>query len=145
MNTTATAELETPEIAGEKVIHLPQGIMGFEEFKEYALFDNPNEFPFVWLRAVAQPALAFLLVAPDYFIDDYCPDVSVQDTQSIGLRNPTDAVIYNIVTLHPDGSATANLKGPIVLNRFNLQGKQVVPDNVTEFPLRHPLPVAANS
>jgi flagellar assembly factor FliW len=38
-----------------------------------------------------------------------------------------------------------NLKGPIVVNRFTLIGKQVVIANASQYSLQHPIVVAANS
>ena len=51
------------------------------------------------------------------------------------------ALIYNIVTLRANGRATMNLKGPVVLNRYTLTGKQVVITNAAQYALQHPLPV----
>lgn len=143
MSTTALAEMETLEVANENVVRMTHGILGFEDHKEYVLLENPEEKPFVWLQSVNETDLAFLLIPPDFIVEDYSPDLSDQDVSSIGLRKPDDALIFNIVTVHADGSFTANLKGPIVLNRFNLQGKQVVPENVSDFSLRHSLPTNA--
>jgi flagellar assembly factor FliW len=35
-----------------------------------------------------------------------------------------------------------NLKGPVVINRRTLVGKQVIPRNVAGYALHHPLPAA---
>ena len=43
-----------------------------------------------------------------------------------------------------DGHATINLKGPIIVNRAALKGKQVIPRNVSSFSLQHPLRVATD-
>ena len=145
MSTTALAEFESLEVAAENIVRLPNGILGFEDHKEFVLLANPEERPFVWLQSVAEPDLAFLLVPPDSVVEDYRPDINDIDAASIGLNTPGDALIYNIVTIHDDGNFTANLKGPIVLNRFNLHGKQVVPENVSDLALRQTLPVAAHA
>ena len=65
-----------------------------------------------------------------------------EDADVLGLEQAQDAMVFNIVTMHQDGSATVNLKGPIVINRQNLSGKQVIPLNSADFTLQHPLPVA---
>ena len=60
-------------------------------------------------------------------------------------RAAADALILNIATVR-NGQATVNLKGPIVINRTTLVGKQCIPTNVGEFALQHPInpiPVAA--
>lgn len=145
MSNTNLAELETLEVANENLVRFPHGILGFEDQKEFVLLENPDEKPFVWLQSVGVNDLAFLLIPPDSVVADYRPDINDIDVETIGLRGPEDALIYNIVTIHSDGSLTANLKGPIVLNRLNLRGKQVVPENVSDFSLRHSLAVNANN
>jgi flagellar assembly factor FliW len=59
----------------------------------------------------------------------------------LGLNRPEDAYILTIVTLR-NGQATTNLKGPIVINRNTLIGKQVIPNNAAQFEVRHPLAVS---
>lgn len=145
MSTTALAEMEELKVENENLVRMPHGLLGFEDQKEYVLLENPDEKPFVWLQSIKQNDLAFLLIPPDCIVDDYHPNISDQDVNTLGLSAPDDALIYNIVTVHTDGSFTANLKGPIVLNRFNLQAKQVVPENVSEFSLRHTLPINSNN
>ena len=55
-----------------------------------------------------------------------------------GIQSPADALLLNIVTVR-DGQATVNLKGPIVINRHTLIGKQCIPTNVANFALQHPM------
>ena len=50
--------------------------------------------------------------------------------------------MLNIVTLRGKQSATINLKGPIVINRHTLIGKQVILANAADFTLQHPLSLA---
>jgi len=104
------------------------------------LLSNAEEAPFLWLQMLDDPNLAFLVISPCAVAGDYQPEISDEDTEFLGLHSPQDAIVFNIVTLHADGSATVNLKGPIVLNRFTLTGKQLVPRNVTDYSLNHPLP-----
>ena len=140
MNTAELNELEPLTIRQENVIQLPLGLLGFERIKKYILLSNPEEAPFLWLQMLDDPNLAFLVASPWSVVDRYQPEISDADVQFIGLKSAQDALVFNIITLHPDGRATANLKGPIILNRFTLVGKQVVPLNVAEYLLQHPLP-----
>ena len=140
MKTAELNELAPLTIKTENVIHLPGGLLGFERIKKYVLLSNPEEAPFLWLQMLDDPNLAFLVVSPCAVVDDYQPEISDDDTEYLGLQTPKDALVFNIVTLQPDGGATVNLKGPIVMNRFTLIGKQVVPRNVADYGLKHPLP-----
>ncbi|HTG43168.1 MAG TPA: flagellar assembly protein FliW [Verrucomicrobiae bacterium] len=123
----------------ETTIRLPMGLLGFEKVTSYRLLADPDEAPFAWLRMVDDANLAFLVISPSYILESYNPEVSEQEVEFLGLKSPEDALLFNIVTLHRDGMATANLKGPIVINRHTLIGKQIVPLNAADCPLQHPL------
>lgn len=140
MKTAELNELSPLTIKTENMIHLPGGLLGFERIKKYVLLANAEEAPFLWLQMLDDPNLAFLVVSPCAVVADYKPELSDEDTDFLGLQASPDALVFNIVTLHPDGGATVNLKGPIVMNRFTLIGKQLVPRNVADYSLSHPLP-----
>ena len=124
-------------------VTLAGGILGFENHRSWLLIANPDELPFQWLRAQDDPRLAFLVVPPSLVKPDYRPDVSAEDVAFLNLQASEDALVLNVVTLHGDRRATVNLKGPILLNRRTLIGKQVVPVNATDYSVQHPLPVLA--
>jgi flagellar assembly factor FliW len=124
----------------DTIVHLPSGLLGFEQIKKYILISKPEEAPFHWLQALEDPSLTFLVVSPFEFLASYAPDIPAEDVSSIGLEDPSDALFFNIVTLRPKGRSTVNLKGPIVLNRYSLIGKQVVLSNASEYSVQHPLP-----
>ncbi len=139
------AEVINPELVpvkAENVIQIPMGLLGFEQIKRYVLLANPEEAPFQWLQVLDDPNLAFLVVSPFEVYPEYQPDVAEDDVQFLELRQPQDALVYNIVTLRGAGRATVNLKGPIILNRQTLIGKQVVIMNAAHYALQYPLPVA---
>ena len=67
--------------------------------------------------------------------------LDIDDEQvAVKLESPDDALLLNIVTLRRGARATVNLKGPIVINRFSLTGKQVVLANAADYSVQHPLP-----
>lgn len=138
-----TAELEADtEVSadGQTVIHLPSGLLGFEQVKRYVLSSNAGEEPFQWFRDQANPSLAFVVVSPFDVLPSYAPDLPAEDVNYLRLDSPEDALLLNIVTLRKNGRATVNLKGPIVINRFSLIGKQVVIANAGDYSVQHPLP-----
>jgi flagellar assembly factor FliW len=146
MKTVEENELESLSVEKENVITLPLGLLGFESVKQYVLLANPEEKPFLWLQMLDHGNQGFVVVSPAAVAPEYAPDLSEQDVDFLGIKNADDAIVLNIVTIHASGEATVNLKGPIILNRYTLVGKQVIPTNVQSFSLRHPilpLPVAA--
>jgi flagellar assembly factor FliW len=142
MRTAEQIETDLPVPRNLDVIQLPLGLLGFERIKEYVWEESEDELPFRWLRAVQDPTLTFLVVSPFEVLSEYEPDVSEEDVSFLGLNMPMDALVLSIVTLRPGGRATANLKGPIILNRFTRRGKQVVLSNAADYPLQFPLPTA---
>lgn len=143
-----SAELETDTtfaVGSETVIHLPSGLLGFEQVKRYVLSSVPGEEPFYWFRDQNDPSLAFLVVSPFEVHPGYEPDIPAEDVRYLGLETPEDALLLNIVTLRPRGRSTVNLKGPLVINRLSLIGKQVVLANATDYSVQHPLPTESPS
>jgi flagellar assembly factor FliW len=123
-------------------VRLPMGLLGFERMKDYLLIANPGEEPFGWLQVKGDTSLAFVVINPFLIVPDYRPDIPQADVEFLGLSDAEDAMLLNIVTVHKQGQATINLKGPIVLNRHTGVGKQVVIANATDYSVQHPLLVS---
>jgi len=125
----------------EADIALPAGLMGFTEVKNLELIHNTEELPFRWLRSVEDRSIAFVVVQPDGLIPEYELELSDEDAAEIGIDDPGEALVLNIVTLRngqPE-EATVNLIGPIVVNRETGTGRQVVLRNHQDYSARHAL------
>jgi len=85
-------------------------------------------------------SLSFLVICPFDVLPEYRPDIPTEDVRSLGIECPDDVFLLNIVTLRKNGASTVNLKGPIVINRFSLLGRQVIVSNSPEYSVQHPLP-----
>jgi flagellar assembly factor FliW len=144
MNTLEVMPAERPATNGDShnTIQLPYGLLGFERVKNYRLLTRPEEQPFMWFQMIGELKKAFLVVPPHFVVSDYAPDLGDLDVAFLELNDPSDAFVLNIVTMRAPGEATVNLKGPIVINRRTLIGKQVIPVNAAEYAIRHPLPSA---
>jgi flagellar assembly factor FliW len=143
-----TVELDEPQrlpVKKENVISMPLGLLGFEQVKKYVLLITPEEEPFYWLQMLDNQSQGFVVTNPSTAVPDYAPDIAQADIEFLGIQSASDALVLSIVTVR-NGQATVNLKGPIVINRHTLVGKQCIPTNVAEFALQHPvnpMPVAA--
>jgi flagellar assembly factor FliW len=142
MKTLELMEPETKTLSGENILRLPYGLLGFERVKNYAVLSRPHEEPFLWLQMLDEARHAFLVLPPALAVPEYLPDISEDDVRFLKLMTPSDALLFNIVTLRSDGPATINLKGPVVINRHTMIGKQVIPHNAAQYSLTHPLPVS---
>ncbi|MCQ2981755.1 MAG: flagellar assembly protein FliW [Treponemataceae bacterium] len=107
-------------------ITIPQGLFGFEDRKNYTLSESDYD-PFMWLQSDEEKALAFLVVDPFVFRPDYEIDVDDSSLADIGISDPSDVIVMVIVTIPGNGQPiTANLQGPLVINKKNGKAKQIV-------------------
>lgn len=107
-------------------ITIPEGLFGFEENTCYILESSEYE-PFMWLRSEEEKTLSFLVIDPFLFKQDYEIDVDDASLKEIGIESPADVTVMVIVTLPAEkGPVTANLQGPLVINKKTGVAKQVV-------------------
>jgi flagellar assembly factor FliW len=116
----------TVDVPEAHLITFPEGLFGFEEYKEYALIDSEYK-PFVWLQSLEKQNLAFLLIDPFIVCADYEIDVDDRSLENIGISSPLDVVVMAVVTIPSGGGPiTANLQGPLIINKVNRQSMQAV-------------------
>jgi len=117
------------EVSEKQRVHFPEGIIGFKNIHDYFILDS-REGPFYWLQAKKDPDLAFLLIDPRIFIPDYRLEVQESDLKSIGIEAEDDILDFAIVTVPEDhAKISANLMGPIIINRKTHKAKQVISTN----------------
>jgi flagellar assembly factor FliW len=124
------------EVNEKQKVQFPEGIIGFEDVHDYYLLDS-KEGPFYWLQAAGVPELAFLLINPRLFKQDYELSVRETDMQSMKLESKNDLLDFAIITVPEDPSKiSANLMGPILINRKKRLAKQVISEN-DEYSIKH--------
>lgn len=117
------------EVNDRQILVFPQGIIGFEQFKNYALLDAAQQ-PFYWLQSLEVMEIAFVLLNPLVFRPDYSPDVSEEDFEDIELESSEDLLVFSIVTIPENQTRmTANLQGPVLINRKKGMGRQSISMN----------------
>lgn len=123
-------------------ILLPYGLIGFDGYRSAELLYLPDHLPFLWmkLRGSAGP-LHFVVIEPGGIVPDYEPELFEDDASALELRGPAEAMVLNVVTLlrQDPVEATANLIGPIVVNRRTRLGRQLVISNYSRYSAHHPL------
>ena len=123
-----TKTMGTVEVAEERLINIPSGLFGFEEYTDFALVDSEYE-PLIWFQSLQEPNLAFLLIDPFIIADDYEADIDDSELLRIGIKDPADVSVFTIVTVPGDGSpVTANFQGPLIINKKNHLCMQAILD-----------------
>jgi len=135
------------EVEERQRVTFPQGLLGFETLKDYVLYDAERP-PFCWLQSLDNERIAFVLINPFLFRPDYELHIGNGDLAQVGIERPQDALVFAVVTIpRGGGSPTANLQGPLLINRETRQGFQAVladgrwetrHDIMAEFHAHHP-------
>ena len=127
------------EIREEDIIIFPDGILGFEDSRQFILLDIPeNEF-FKILQDVEREYVSFIVTDPFKFKEDYEMEVQDHELLKINIRKKEQIAMINIVTLSDVfEKSSMNLLAPIIMNTENRIGKQYVLSNVS-YSTKHPL------
>ena len=121
-----TKALGTVSVNDDRIITLPEGLFGFEDYKKYALIDSEYK-PLLLMQSIDEQNLSFYIIDPFLFCNDYEVDVEDKILKKIDLSDPSDVCVMSIVTLPAKGNqVTANLQGPLIINRKNNKCLQVV-------------------
>lgn len=116
----------TIEVDERQKIHFPFGILGFEHLKWYVLLDA-SQAPFYWLQSLDDPDVAFVLIDPLVFRRDFVLEVSEEELQEIEIEDKEDMLVFAIVTIPENQELmSANLQGPVVINRKAKTGRQAI-------------------
>lgn len=107
-------------------VTFPDGLFGFEQYKKYAITDS-EYVPFLRLQSLEDSGLSFLIVDPFAIFSTYEADIDDESLAKIDVKSPDDIVVMVIVTVPSDGSEiTANLQGPLIVNKRNRLCAQVI-------------------
>jgi flagellar assembly factor FliW len=107
------------------ILDFAGGLPGFPDSREFRLeMLAPELQPFCLMRSVNENEICFTLVAPGALFPDYAIEIDEQHVASLGLQSADDVLVLAIVTLGEP--PTANLLGPLVVNRHTRAAAQVV-------------------
>jgi len=128
--TDVQTDQELPEL------HFASGLPGFPEVRRFMLVRIGDELsPFSVLRSLDEgpgngPVVEFVVTHPGLFFPDYEPEIDDDTANRLELKSADDALLLVIVTVtDPVTSSTANLLGPIVVNRHTRAAAQAVLGN----------------
>ncbi len=118
---TATDEL--PEL------RFASGLPGFPDARRFVLVRIGDELsPFSVLRSLDGGSdVEFVVTHPGLFFPDYAPEIDDDTADGLELKSGDDALLLVIATVtDPIDASTANLLGPIVVNRHTRAAAQAV-------------------
>ncbi|MFO1444419.1 flagellar assembly protein FliW [Bacillus sp. Bva_UNVM-123] len=115
------------EINETEIVHFPQGIPSFLDEQQFYIMPFADDSSFFIMQSVKTPALAFVVVSPFDFFQNYSINLSDPIIEALEIEKQEDVVVFAILTIaEPFQNTTANLQGPIVINEAKKFGKQVI-------------------
>jgi flagellar assembly factor FliW len=122
-----TTRFGTVEVAEDKIITMPNGLLGFQDKRSFCLFQHKEDSPFFWYQSTDDPSLAFVITSPFLFKPDYQVDAgSAIDALRWEGDNPLDCYVLVSIPKGMPEKMTANLIGPIIVNTERREAVQIV-------------------
>lgn len=118
--------------AGDKIIHFPRGLPGFEDQHDFRLTHAATpQGMLYWLESREDSALSFTLVDPSSFGLNYAIELTADDRSALDCADPAALVTLLMLAKSwdrdsPDPPIHANIAGPILINPENRIGIQKV-------------------
>jgi flagellar assembly factor FliW len=127
------------DVSPANEFQLPQGLIGLSEYRRAELLYMPDHLPFLWMRLHGPDTIHFVVLEPGGIVTGYEPEIFDTDAEQLGINDPSEAMIINIVTLRQQQpvEATVNLIGPLVINRRTRIGRQLVISNYSRYSAHH--------
>jgi flagellar assembly factor FliW len=140
MLTISTTRFGDILIEEERIIHFPEGLLGFPDQKSYILQQHKPGSSFYWLQSVDLSYLAFVSINPFLGERDYLKELPPSDLVFFDGIEDGRTVVLALVTIKPeaDPPLTMNLVGPIIIDIHTRTGRQVVLSS-TQYTCKYPL------
>lgn len=122
-----------------KTIHFPEGLVGFEELREFIVVPSKKEGPLFWIQSVDDPDIAFIVTDPTNFFLDYSIQPDKNELAKLGIEASEDCYVLSIVTVSEDKDITLNLAAPVIFSSKSNRAVQVILED-TAYEVKTPLP-----
>lgn len=113
------------EISPDDVVQFPQGLIGLESLRRWALLADSGNPSLGWLQSLDRADFAVAVVSPWRFVPGYQLRLPAPELASLALAAPDEAQVLAIVSRQPL-AVTLNLKAPLALNLPRRLGRQVL-------------------
>jgi flagellar assembly factor FliW len=138
MSTNQTA-LQNADEDVRNIIYFNEGILGFEEVKEYLLY-HEDDSGIIWnLQSAHSDVPSFLAVDPYPLVSEYNFQLSQSELDYFGETDVENFCVLVIAVIKPNlADSVVNLKAPIVIDVNTKKAKQIILEN-SDYPIRYKL------
>lgn len=138
MGTNQTV-LQNTGVDEQNIIHFDEGMLGFEEVKEYLLY-HEDENGIIWsLQSTEADVPSFIVVDPYPLVSDYNPQLTKAELDYFGETDTANLCVLVVAVIKPNlKDSVVNLKAPIVIDVNSKKAKQIILENC-DYPIRFKL------
>lgn len=136
-----TQRFGTLRFNAENLLLFPNGLIGMETMRQWALIADPENPSVAWLQSASRGDRAIALISPRVFFKDYRVHVTRRDLAPLQLQPGAELFILATISGHV-GKLTTNLRAPILLNLDRRLGCQVITED--DQPIRQELPLRSD-
>ncbi len=130
------------EIAEDRILDFPNGIIGFPDLKRFVLLHDSERGENVgihWLQSIEEPGFAMPVMDPLIADEKYNPTIEDDILTPLGNLSEDDTIVLVTVSVPKDlTKMTVNLRGPFVINAAKRKGCQVIVEG-EDFSVRFPI------
>ena len=130
------------DIAEERILDFPNGIIGFPDLKRFVLLHDSERGENVgihWLQSLDEPGFAMPVMNPLVVDETYNPTIEDNILAPLGDLGEDDTIVLVTVSVPKDlTKMTVNLRGPFVINAEKRKGCQVIVEG-EDFSVRFPI------
>jgi flagellar assembly factor FliW len=130
----------TTAVALDGVVTFAEGLPGFENCRQFVVVGSPAMQPFTVVQGIEPGAPSFVAIDPRRVAGEYATELDRVDLARLGSTGQAPLLWLAIVAAGEDGSATANLRAPLVINPAAMRGIQLIGVD-SPYPIDHPLQV----
>jgi flagellar assembly factor FliW len=135
----ASTRFGTFDVPRDSLLTFPSGLLGFPEWTSYVILDHDTDAPFKWLHCAEEASLAFVVIDPALFNQNYQVTISPEARFEVEGNETDELSLVVILTVPSDDptAMTANLRGPLLMNPRTRRCKQLVLSE--DYPTRYPV------
>ena len=135
-----TSRFGNVEIEAEDMIHFENGLIGFDDRKNWVILADAENDAIAWLQSLEDPQLAVAVVSPRRFVPEYQVRIPTEPLKKMNLSASEQAFVLTVVSRNQN-SLTINLRAPVIIVLERRAGWQIITQD--NQPLQHELTEAS--